>query len=177
MVAHQDDAAATDKVLGLIRAFGAPLGLVTSSIPGTGRTFSAASYRQDVINMTAEIGGGGYVTSQSVATAEYGMRRVLAHVGLLQMPTAAFSPTRIAEVGGDDYYVYATENGLFEPLVELGDQVMAGQPAARIHFHDTPWREPTTVDFRHAGFVVCKRVPARCQRGDCLFHLATAIDP
>jgi len=23
--------------------------------------------------------------------------------------------------------------------------------------------------------VLCKRVPARCERGDCLFHLATDI--
>jgi predicted deacylase len=54
--------------------------------------------------------------------------------------------------------------------------VKAGQPAARIHFHHTPWREPDLVTFKRDGLVLCKRVPARCERGDCLFHLATDID-
>ncbi len=48
--------------------------------------------------------------------------------------------TRLTEIGGDDYDVYATDGGLFEPLVDLGAEVKAGQPAARIHFHHTPWR-------------------------------------
>ena len=52
----------------------------------------------------------------------------------------------------------------------------AGQPAARIHFHHTPWREPDVLTFKRDGLVLCKRVPARCERGDCLFHLATDID-
>ncbi len=90
-------------------------------------------------------------------------------------PVPPPSPTRLTEIGGDDYYVYASDGGLFEPLVDLGAEVKAGQPAARIHFHHTPWREPETLAFKRAGLVLCKRVPARCERGDCLFHLATDI--
>ena len=56
-----------------------------------------------------------------------------------------------------------------------GAEVKAGQPAARIHFHHTPWREPEVVPFKRDGLVLCKRVPARCERGDCLFHLATDV--
>ena len=85
------------------------------------------------------------------------------------------SPTRYLEVGGPDYFVYAPENGLFEPLVELGEMVRAGQPAARIHLPETPWAEPVTASFAHDGFVLCKRVPGRTVRGDCLFHLGTDI--
>lgn len=177
MVAWQSNAADMERIMGLVRAFGAPVSLLTASFPGTGRTFTAASHRQGVVNMAAEIGGGGYVTPQSMAFADSGMRRVLAHIGVLQGPVPANSPTRLAEVGGDDYYVYAADSGLFEPLVELGDEVVAGQPAARIHFHDAPWREPQTIGFQRAGLVVCKRLPARCERGDCLYHLATAIAP
>ena len=64
-----------------------------------------------------------------------GMRRVLAHVGLLQGKVPPPTPTRLTELGGDDYYVYASDGGLFEPLVDLGDEIEQGQPAARIHFH------------------------------------------
>jgi hypothetical protein len=27
--------------------------------------------------------------------------------------------------------------------------------------------------FAHAGLVICKRVPGRTERGDCLFHLGS----
>jgi hypothetical protein len=50
------------------------------------------------------------------------------------------------------------ERGLVEPLVELGDTVAAGQPAARVHFPDTPWREPAVVCFERAGFVPGEQV-------------------
>jgi uncharacterized protein len=172
---RHDDAARMQKIVGLLKAFGAPVSYIAAAPQGGGRTFTSASHRQGVLAMGTELGGGGLVTPQSLAVAEGGMRRVLAHVGLLQGPVPASAPTRLTEIGGDDYYVYASDGGLFEPLVDLGAEVEAGQPAARIHFHHTPWREPEQLAFRRGGLVLCKRIPARCERGDCLFHLATDI--
>ena len=163
------------KVVGMLKAFGAPVSYLAAAPQGGGRTFTSASARQGVIAMGTELGGGGLVTPHSLKVAEDGMRRVLAHIGLLQGPVPAPSPTRLTEIGGDDYYVYASDGGLFEPLVDLGAEVKSGQPAARTHFHHTPWRTPETLAFRRAGLVLCKRIPARCERGDCLFHLATDI--
>jgi predicted deacylase len=176
LAARQGDRERMQKVVGMLKAFGAPVSYLAAIPQGGGRTFTSASYRQGVISMGTELGGGGLVTPHSLKVAQDGMRRVLAHIGLLQGPVPAPTPTRLTEIGGDDYYVYAPDGGLFEPLVELGDEVTAGQPAARIHFHHTPWREPETVPFKRAGLVLCKRVPARCERGDCLFHLATDTD-
>jgi hypothetical protein len=50
---------------------------------------------------------------------------------------------------------------------------VAGQPAARIHFPETPWRAPEELAFRRAGVVLVKRMPGRTVRGDCLFHLGS----
>ena len=36
-------------------------------------------------------------------------------------------------------------------------------------------RPSVAVHFLRDGLVVCKRVPARTRRGDCLFHLATDL--
>ena len=80
--------------------------------------------------------------------------------------------TQFVTVTGEDCYCYATGNGLFEPLVSLGDNVESGQAAALIHDPETPWRAPETIFFRTSGKVVCRRIPARVQRGDCLFELA-----
>jgi uncharacterized protein len=173
---RHEDPARMQKVVAMLKAFGAPVSYIAAAPQGGGRTFTSASARQGVVSMGTELGGGGLVTPASLKVAEDGMRRVLAHIGLLQGPVPAASPTRLTEIGGDDYYVYASDGGLFEPLVDLGAEVKAGQPAARIHFHHTPWREPDRLTFKRDGLVLCKRVPARCERGDCLFHLATDID-
>jgi hypothetical protein len=55
--------------------------------------------------------------------------------------------------------------------------VKKGQPAALIHFHDTPWRKPSLARFARDGLVLCMRVPGRTERGDCLFHLGTDYTP
>ena len=172
---RSEDPARMAKIIGMLKAFGAPVSYIAAAPQGGGRTFTSASARQGVVSMGTELGGGGLVTPGSLKVAEDGMRRVLAHIGLLQVPVPAPTPTRLTEIGGDDYYVYASDGGLFEPLVDLGTEVKAGQPAARIHFHHTPWREPDLLTFKRDGLVLCKRVPARCERGDCLFHLATDI--
>ena len=82
-------------------------------------------------------------------------------------------PTRYVVVDMETHYCYASEEGLFEPLVALGDEVRAGDPAAAVHFPETPWREPVIERFVGDGVVICKRIPGRCERGDCLFHLAS----
>ncbi|WP_425067213.1 succinylglutamate desuccinylase/aspartoacylase family protein [Reyranella sp.] len=172
LVAHHPEPAILEKTIGLAKAFGAPVTFI-SRAPGGERALTSAASRQGVVALTTELGGGGFVTPASLSIAEQGMRRVLAHVGLLQGPVPPPASTRLTETVGDDYYVYASEGGLFEPLVELGQEVNARQPAGRIHFHHTPWREPAVVAFQRPGLVICKRVPAHCERGDCLFQLAT----
>jgi predicted deacylase len=158
-----------------MRAFAAPISYVASSPQGEDRTTAAAADRQGVIHMGTELGGGGALTISALAAAEQGLRRVLRTIGVLADSVAVTSapPTRILEIRSSDYYVYAPDAGLFEPVVELGDEVQAGQQAGYIHFHDTPWREPSVALFRHAGTVLCKRMPCRTERGDCLFHLGT----
>ncbi len=173
---REPDRARMELVLGLVRAFGAPVGTIVTVPQSRGRSFTAASIRQGVMSIATEVGGAGLVTPQSMSTMELGMRRLLAHAGLLEDTDLPAAPaTRLTEVAGDDHYVYACDNGLFEPMVDIGAEVQAGQAAARIHYHDTPWREPAVLHFQTRGLVLCKRVPALCQRGDCLFQVATDL--
>jgi predicted deacylase len=177
LAARDADPERMAKLIGMLRAFGAPLSYIAAAPQGGGRTLSSGGRRKGVLMIGTELGGAGLLTPQSVRVAEDGLKRLLAHVGLLHgMPVPEPAATRLTEVGGDDYYVYASEAGVFEPLVELGAEVDAGTPAARIHFPDSPWREPVLLKFQRAGLVICKRVPARCERGDCLFHLASDLE-
>ena len=156
----------------MLRTFGAPVAYLVDAALGD-HTLTAAAARAGVRHMSTELAGGGQVTPAALRILEAGLRRVLTLVGALgSEPLPAATQTRIMQVRGPDYYVYAPDPGLFEPLVESGDEITAGTPAALIHPHDTPWRAPATAAFAHAGTVICKRVPGRVERGDCLFHLA-----
>jgi len=162
------------RTIELLETFAAPCAYMSAAPQGEDRTLTAAAARQGVLHLSTELGGAGTVTPAALAVAEAGVRRVLHRIGALAGPAPAPGPkTRLLEVKGRDYFVYAPDDGVYEPLVELGDEVQAGQPAARIHFSDTPWREPSVATFATSGLVLCKRMPALSRRGDCLFHLGT----
>lgn len=162
------------KVIELLQAFGAPIGYVSAQMQGTNQTLGSSAGRRGVIALGTELGGSGTVTPAALGVAEAGVRRLLKHIGVVPGVKVEPSPgTRLLHVGGANYFIYATESGVVEPLVELGDTVKKDQPAAAIHFSHTPWREPEIVRFERDGFVLCKRIPGRAERGDCLFHLGT----
>ena len=163
------------KTLDLLQVFGAPIGYVSRQPMGADRTLGASAARRGAASLGTEMGGSGTVTPSALKIAEAGVRRILRHVGVVPDLAVEKSPgTRLMEIGGPDYFVYTPEGGgVFEPLVELGDTVAKDQPAAAIHFSHTPWREPEIVRFERAGVVLCKRIPGRTERGDCLFHLGT----
>jgi predicted deacylase len=175
----QDDAdpVRQAKLVAALKAFASPISYVGHAQPGQGavRTTSGAALRRGTLALGTELGGSGAVTAGALRVAERGLRNVLAHMGILPTGAAAPGPTRILDVRGPDYFVYAGGTGLFEPLAQPGDMVAAGQPAARIHTPETPWAPAETVHFMRDGFVLCKRVPARVVRGDCLFHLGTDL--
>ena len=56
---------------------GVPVTLYEAAPQGGGRTFTSASYRQGVLAMGTELGGGGLVTPASLKVAEDGMEIVL----------------------------------------------------------------------------------------------------
>jgi predicted deacylase len=176
LMVYSPDPAKTDAAIELLKIFNAPVSYI-GKLPGEDRTLSAAAHRNGVVHMGTELGGSGTITPQALAVAERGIRRILKYLGSTpdMEVTSEAQPTRLLELGGSDYYVYSPEYGLWEPLVELGDEVQPGQAAALVHFPETPWREPETAYFQHAGVVLCKRIPGRVERGDCLFHLGSDL--
>jgi predicted deacylase len=163
----------------VLEAFGAPHAYIAHSPPGQGAdtTLSGGAERCGVPAIGTELGGSGTVSREALAIGERGVNNLLVHLGILPARDriAPPGPTRVLEVVGADYFVYTPEAGLWEPRVELGEMVREGQVAARIHFPETPWAPPVEVAFERDGFVLCKRIPGRTVRGDCLFHLGTDV--
>ncbi|MFI4986675.1 MAG: succinylglutamate desuccinylase/aspartoacylase family protein [Alphaproteobacteria bacterium] len=173
-----EDRAKFARLKELLALLGAPISFAFAMPQGEDRTLSAAADRAGVLHLGSELGGSGTVTPQALSIAEAGLARVLMAAGVLARPLTAepAGKTRFMAVRGAAYFVYAPDSGVFEPYVDLGAEVAAGDAAGAIHFPDTPWREPTLARFTHAGLVICKRMPGKCARGDCLFHLATDMD-
>jgi predicted deacylase len=172
------DEARTAKLREALIAFGAPLAYMAAAAQGQGadQTLGGVASRQDVLALGTELGGSGTVTPAAVEMARRGIRNLMVHLGI--MPESARiappSPTRLLGVV-PDAFLYAPENGVFEPLAAPGDMVEAGQAAGRVQFPETPWLPPVDLAFQSSGFVLCRRVPARTMRGDCLFGLGMDI--
>lgn len=160
----------------LQRAFDAPVGVIWRRMADPGVSVGAAR-RQGVLALGGEFGGGGTVAIGGVGIVERGIVNVLAHLGILPADRATPSsrPMRKVEVVGRAHYVYAPDAGLFEPFVELGDDVEAGEPCGQVHFMDDPARAPVVCHFKAAGTVFCKRQFGRVVRGDCVAHLASDL--
>jgi predicted deacylase len=177
LVVAPSDPARLPSLIALLRAFGPPLAFVTIGGNGTGddHSLAGAAARRGIPCMNTELGGSGSVSAEGLRIAGRGLVNVLVHAGIL--PAEERIPNeetmRLVRLGGPEYFVYATEKGVFEPLVEPGDMVTTGQMAGRIHRPETPWEPPTAHYFQRDGLVMCKRVPGRTERGDCLFHLGS----
>jgi uncharacterized protein len=161
------------RCLAALKAFGAPISLIWMASRDV-RYGPPAAMARGVAALGGEFGGGGEVAPGGVALIERGLRNTLVHLGMMATPSDhdPAPPTRLMQVPGRDYYVYAPEPGLFEPAVRLGDLVKAGQPAGQVHFVDNPARPPVPCRFKEDGMVICKRHFGRVERGDCVFHLA-----
>jgi predicted deacylase len=154
-------------------AFGAPTVVMVDNL-GETRTSTAAANLQGLIVIGSEMAGGGLVSQDALAICRRGIRNVLKHAGILKgaPETAPESNGRVLQVPGAEGYVMADDDGVFEPLSELGSTVTKGEIAGRIHFLRTPSREP--VELRHPidGVVFAKRQPGRVRPGNCCFVLA-----
>jgi predicted deacylase len=163
---------ARDRQRAYIEAIGLPYTLVFRGGGVTGgRNLGTVIRAQGGTAFAAEIGGGSHVSPRSVAKTKAMLRRYLAMTGIWRgdAPSEPPAATRFLANGPDDY-LYAMDAGLFEPLASIGEEVEAGQPAALIHFPDTPWRAPVELAFARSGVMVCVRPLAQCARGDCLFQ-------
>jgi uncharacterized protein len=95
--------------------------------------------RPGVFNVSAELAGGGSVSAKALEAAEDGIDRLLQKLGVVINTSYKTAPAvnlyrrlPVAEA------VYARSHGLFEPCVDIGDQVQSKQLAGRIHSIETP---------------------------------------
>lgn len=164
----------TEALISLQEAFDLPYAWVFTSGGGrnsTARTAMGAANRKGVINVMAELGGGGEVTPDILKRTERGLRRMMHSLGMLPdyVPDQAQGTRELNAKGS----VYAYAAGLFEPLKSIGEDVAEGELVGLIHHPDTPEAEPDRITSPYAGIALCRRAMAQVVRGDAVYQIAS----
>ncbi|MFT4068203.1 succinylglutamate desuccinylase/aspartoacylase family protein [Paraburkholderia sp.] len=172
-VAH-NDIAEMNKRLAFALAFHAPLVLISYSFEE--RNSSGAAKRAGTVRTGIEISG-----PKTIAMTIQCVEEVLRWSGIFASDSQHIEDrlidSEILEVHPESDYIYALSSGMFEPAIQLGASVKAGDCAGFIHDVSCPLAPPDELSFTSSGKVVCLRPPGHARRGDCLMHLATALKP
>lgn len=159
------------------RLLGLPYVMVVAPLLEPG-SLSSAGDLAGVLTISTELSGAGTVDRHALGSMRRGMPRLLADLGILnevaEAPVEA-EPQWLELV--PESPVTSTAAGLFEPLVDLGETVIAGQPVARVHFIDELDRQPRVYHARLDGVVAIMRRPTLVAPGTHLLHIAPLLDP
>ena len=90
---------------------------------------------------------------------------------------AALSDRDFDAAGDSRDYIMSPSSCILEPLVELGDEVDAGQPVAQLHSLEHPDRAPEPVLAANRGILVSRRSIPLTTQGECIAVAARAFQP
>ena len=171
------DAAHRRSKLAGARAFGAPSIVVSAGTANPG-SMTAECDRRGIVMVSTELGGGGTIDRRMLAIGREGVRRALAHWGILRGEHAPEAPTampRLLLLQGREGSPMAEADGVFEPTRELDDEVSPGDEAGLVYPVGEISRPALRARFATHGVVVSRRVPALVRRGDLLYNVASPV--
>jgi predicted deacylase len=147
-------------------------------------SLSTAGDDAGILTLSTELGGGGTVDRSVLSRARTGLAALLSGTGVLPSGPAgawpeqehdAIRPPTVWIELVDDSAVTTTVGGLFEPLVDLGQFVRAGDPVARVHFLDELDRQPREFPAAIDGIAAIIRRPTLVRPGCHLVHVAPLL--
>ncbi len=157
-----------------MRAFGAPWSVMLLELDAVGMYDTAAEEAGKVF-VSTEIGGGGTTTAERVRIAERGVHNLLVHAGILQA-AAIPAPTQLLDMPDGDCYISSLDDGLYEPCVDLGQAVRAGDLLARVYATRRTGEPAVEYRAKLDGILAQRHFPGLVQAGDCLAVVAVPID-
>ena len=174
-----DDVEAMARARAALTAFDAPISLVLVELDAEGMLDTSVEAAGKVFVGT-ELGGGGSAIAEYVAIAETGVRNLLCHFGVIDGEVSTresrdLAPSRTMDTAEPGCYVLADDAGIYEPLVDLGAEVAAGDPLGQVHVVERLDRPPAVYHAGHAGTVIGRHHPGLIQPGDFLALVAYDI--
>jgi predicted deacylase len=157
------------------RLFGTPFVFVYSRQLASGLL---TDYAEDLgkITIGGEFGRGGATSRLGTEHAFEGVRNVLRHFGLLDEPVRPLGPPgRVVAAPTLGDYLPAPRDGVWEPTVELGAELAAGELIGRLHdFAEHPSRI-AEIRAHRAGVLIACHHGARCRQGATIAVVAQDV--
>lgn len=138
-----------------------------------GGLLATEAERQGKIVVSTELGGGGGATAAIHQLAEGGLKNVLRHFRILAgdvetRKSMGLPESVILRATEAENYVFAQQSGIYETLVDPGEEVKRGQSLGRIYCLERPDRPPEVVSSPANGIVCAIRPLPNTQQGDCV---------
>ena len=175
VIHHLDDLQQMKETVSATRSFGAPISLVLRELDSRGMLDTVVE-ESGKIFISTELGGGGFVSPRTLSIAENGIRNILSHFGILPNIDKTVPETRFMETPENGGYLMSPNAGLYEPLIELGEQVNKGQLIGRLHSLteiDSPVLEITS---QIEGMLVTRAGRAPVKHWDTIAVIAADFD-
>lgn len=156
--------------------FDTPFVLIYSSQMASGLLTDEAE-AEGKIAVGGEFGFGEGVNRRGVLHAYEGVRNVMRHYGMLaggitKIDPARASAPRLVDARNLDDYIPCPCTGVWEPLVDLGDEVRQGQLLGRLHGFANHAVAPREIRAHRDGILIMMCGIAVCQEGTTLFVIA-----
>lgn len=155
-------------------AFNAPYSMTMLEIDSVGM-YDTAVENQGKIFVTTELSGGGTVTAKTASIALKGAKNLLIHAGIMQGDLAK-SPSVFLDMPDGDCFSFAEDEGMIEPLADLGDMVTKGQVILRLWPLDRTGVAAIEVRAKRDGMIAARHFPGLATMGDCLAVVAVIKD-
>jgi predicted deacylase len=176
LIERQADEARQRRALELMGSLGLAHGFVADNGPAAPTSLGAAA-RAGIIGVSGEFGGGGTVTPATMAATAAAVDRLLLATGVIAAPLLCRElppppPMRLLTLARHSQMIFATRRGWWEPAVDLGAEVAAGDRAGWYHDLERLDAEEEELLFPEGGVVISCRLHTQCEAGDALIQVA-----
>jgi predicted deacylase len=161
------------------RLFDTPYVMIYSSEMASGLLTDEAE-AEGKITIGSEFGYGEAVNRHGAKHAYEGIKNVLRHYKLLDEPVVRIdptrkTPTRFIQAAKLDSYIPAPCDGIWEPLVDPGDDVRNGQLIGRMHNFNDHTSPPMDIEAPRDGVILMMHFPAVTKKGYTLFAVGEEV--
>jgi predicted deacylase len=172
-----DDQDQMNRMLSAARAWDAPYIFLYRDVAGAGLLPTFAE-QMGKVTLGTEMGSKAQFGVGTLDITRRGIENVLHWAGILvENPSAeSLGTPQVVEANDERDYIMAVSSGVFEPLLELGDQVERGHTVGRIHNIEHPDRAPEEVTAASDGILFARRSVPLTSQGECVAVLTRPVE-
>ena len=168
------------EIAAVARLFDTPFIMIYSSQMASGLLTDEAE-AEGKITIGGEFGFAEAVNRQGVKHAYEGVKNVLRHYGMLRGDIVKIDPSRLsaprfmsAENLSD--YIPCPQDGIWEPLVDVGADVADGELLGRLHDFSNHAAEALEIRAHRSGILSTVHFAAFCQKGATLYVISKEVE-